>query len=143
MSTSGVNPYLRTKVLTASPAELRLMLFDGAIKFLEQGRQGIEERNYEQMFNGISKCQNILVELMNGLVPKHAPELCEKLSALYTFMYTQLIKACSERDVEVLEEVLKLLRYERETWAMLMSRLTDEGTEAEVETNDGSVSVSG
>ena len=42
------NPYLKTKVMTAGPAELRLMLFDGALKFAEQGRKGLADKDYER-----------------------------------------------------------------------------------------------
>lgn len=123
----GPNPYLRTKVMTASPAELRMMLFDGAIKFLEQGRDGLEAKDHEKAFNGLTRCQNILMELLNGLEPKHAPDLCQKLSGLYTFMYTRLVTACIEHDAEVADEVLELLRYERETWKLLIDQLDEQG----------------
>jgi len=118
--------YLRTKVLTATPAELRLMLFDGAIRFAEQGRQGIAERNFELAYTGISRCQSILMELINALRPEQDPDLCQKLSALYTFMYTRLVTASSEKSSTIMDEVLKLLRFERETWQMLLDQLTRE-----------------
>ena len=126
MTTSTSNPYLRTKVMTASPTELRLMLFDGAIKFLKQGKDGLEKKDYEQSYSGITRCQNIIMELLTTLDPEQSPELCEKLSGLYTFMYTQLVKASTERDPEIANEVLGLLQYERETWVMLMDRLAEE-----------------
>lgn len=125
---SGPNPYLRTKVLTASPAELRLMLFDGAIKYLEQAREGLLETNHEKAFEGFTRCQSIVMELLNALEPKHAPELCQQLSGLYTFIYTRSVTACIERDPEITEEVLELLRYERETWVMLMEQLAGAAT---------------
>jgi flagellar protein FliS len=126
MTTSASNPYLRTKVMTASPAELRLMLLDGAIKFLEQGRAGLERRDYEASYNGISRCQNIVMELLNGLEPAKEPELCAMLSGLYTFMYTQLMRACIDKDTAIAGEVLDLLRYERETWSLLMQQMAEE-----------------
>ncbi len=126
------NPYLKTKVMTADPAELRLMLFDGALKFAEQGRQGLVARDYEAAFNGISRCQQILAELINSLNPQQAPELCQKLAGLYTFMVTRLMKARHHRDPAIVEEVIKLLKYERETWIMLLDNLAREtGTRAD------------
>ena len=50
------------------------------------------------MFEGATRAQAILIELLNGLDPKHDPELCSRLSSLYTYMYTQLVKATSQRD---------------------------------------------
>jgi flagellar protein FliS len=120
------NAYLRTKILTAPPEELRLMLLDGAIRFLEHGRDGLERKDFEAVYNGISRCQAIIMELMNALQPEHDRELCAKLSGLYTFMYMRLITASSERSVEAADEVLGLLRYERETWTMLLDQVAKE-----------------
>ncbi len=136
------NPYLKTKVMTAGPAELRLMLFDGALKFAEQGRQGLARKDYEAAYNGISRCQEILAELMNSLDPKHAPDLCQKLSGLYAFMMTRLMTASTERDPAIVQEVITLLEFERETWTMLLAKLAAEKAAA-VPMTDGTVSLSG
>ncbi|HRP62891.1 MAG TPA: flagellar export chaperone FliS [Phycisphaerales bacterium] len=120
---SSPNAYLRTKVLTASPAELRLMLLDGAIKFAEQSRTALEQRDYEGLYVAITRCQNIVMELINSLKPEHDPDLCERLSSLYTYIYTRLVSASTERDPQLIAEAIGLLRFERETWVMLMSRL--------------------
>lgn len=127
---ANANAYLRTKVMTASPAELRLMLFDGAIRYAEQAKAGLTNRDYEAAYLGITRCQNILLELINALRPEHDPVLCEKLSALYTFMYTHLIKASSERNSALVDEVIQLLQYERETWSMLLERVAAENRSA-------------
>ncbi len=120
------NPYLKTKVMTADPGQLRLMLLDGALKFAEQGRQGLVARDYEAAFNGISRCQQILAELLSSLNPQHAPDLCQKLAGLYTFMVTRLMTASQQRDPAIIEEVIKLLQYERTTWTMLLDKLARE-----------------
>ncbi len=130
MTATTPQTYLRTKVLTANPAELRLLLLDGALKFAEQGRVGLENQNHEAAFEGISRCQAILMELINALRPEMEPELCERLSALYTFLYSRLVTASQERDASIVEEVLSLLRYELETWTMLLKKLADENAQA-------------
>ncbi|MHC4946780.1 MAG: flagellar export chaperone FliS [Planctomycetota bacterium] len=122
-SKTSSQAYLRTKVMTASPAELRLMLFDGALRFAEQARAGLDQRDYEQAYHGITRAQSIVMELINGLQPEQDPELCDRLASLYTFMYTRLMTASSERDPAIVTEVIDLLRFERETWSMLMARL--------------------
>jgi flagellar protein FliS len=126
MTATKPNAYLRTRVMTANPAELRLMLFDGAIKFAEQGREGLARKDFEQAYTGITRCQAILLELISSLRPEQDPDLCRKLSALYTFMYRRMMNASSERDPAIVEEVLNLLRYERETWSLLMEKLMKE-----------------
>lgn len=141
MTDSSKNAYLRTMVSTASPAELRLMLFDGAIRFAEQARAGLNEKNYEQLHNGITRCQDIVMELINSLRPEHDPELCDKLSALYVFIYTRLMNAGSRREIQPLEEALELLRFERETWALLLKKLASENQRAG-EVEESSLSAS-
>ncbi len=129
-ATSEPNPYLKTKVLTANPAELRLLLFDGALKFARQARQGLIDQDYEAVFNGITRCQQIILELINSLQPEHAPDLCKRLSGLYTFMYTRLMAASHEREPAILDEVIRLLEYEHQTWTMLLAKLAEENAAA-------------
>ena len=133
---SQQHAYLRTKVMTARPEELRLMLFDGAIRFAERARHGIETKNHEQAFDGVSRCQDILMELINSLRPEHDVELCENLSALYTYMFSRLMEANRDRDIAAVDEVLQLLNYERETWAMLVQKLADENVDSSAAADD-------
>jgi flagellar protein FliS len=124
------NAYLKTKIMTASPAELRLMLIEGAIRFSRKALDGLLAKNYEDVYTGITRTQDILMELINALKPEHAPELCARLSSLYTYMYTQLMRASSERDADKVREVIKLLEYERETWSLAMKQLASEAEAA-------------
>ena len=130
VANNGANAYLKTKIMTASPLELRQMLVDGAIRFIEVARTGLQRKDYEALYTGVSRCQAILMELINALRPEHDAELCKRLSALYTFMYTRLMKANSERNLEILDEVLNLLRYERETWDLAQAKLIEENAAA-------------
>lgn len=90
----------------------------------------MEAGDHEAAYEGISRCQDILIELINSLQPQHSPELCQQLSSLYTFMYTRLIAAIGERSPAIVDEVLGILRYERETWSMLLERLAEENAAA-------------
>ncbi|RMD60969.1 MAG: flagellar export chaperone FliS [Planctomycetota bacterium] len=126
MSTQEINPYLRTKVLTASPEELRLMLLEGAIRFARQGRDGMARKDHEATYQGLSQAKAIIMELINALRPEVNPELCQRMTALYVFMYKRLLEANLEKSVEMIDEVIELLEYERETWVMLMDKLRQE-----------------
>ena len=77
---AGSQAYLRTKVMTASPAELRLMLLDGAIRFAEQAKRGYETKDYELSFEGTTKAQAIVLELLEKETGETYPELAEKTS---------------------------------------------------------------
>ncbi len=126
MTTHRAQEYLRTKVMTASPAELRLLLLDGAIRFAEQAREGLDQKNPEQAYDGSRQCRAILTELTSGLRTELAPELCERLSSLYLFLYKSLVEAMSERDPEGVRKVVEILAYERETWRLAMEKLVEE-----------------
>ena len=140
---ANTKAYLRTKVMTAGPAELRMMLFDGALRFARKGRAGLAEQDFEAAYEGISRCQQILMELINGLRPEQDPVLCERLSGLYTFLYTRLIDGSRQRSPEIVEEVIKLLEYERQTWSMLLEKLAQEKAGGDPGPAEGSVSVEG
>ena len=116
--------------MTASPAELRQLLLDGALRFAEQAREGLETKNFEQAYEGSRQCRAILAELTSGLRPDIDRELCDRLSGLYTFLYTSLVDAMSDRDPEGLRKVVELLASERETWSLMLQKLADENAEA-------------
>jgi len=120
------NAYLQTKVMSASPEELRLMLIEGALKFAIQGRDGIVNQDFEQAYLGFSQCRPILLELINTIRPEHDPELAHRVRSLYTFMFAEISQAGHEKDVERINKVIGLLEYERETWVLLMEKLADE-----------------
>jgi flagellar protein FliS len=118
--------YLRSKVMTASPEELRLMLLDGALRFAHQARNGLELKNFEMTYSGFSQCRAIIVELMTSMNEAANPELTDKVKSLYAFFFSELIAASHDKDIERLDKVIGLLEYERETWALLMDKLASE-----------------
>ena len=124
MSTAAANPYLRTKILTASPEELRLMLYDGAIKFCRQAKDGLDQKNFEQSYNGLTRAQKIVLELSTSLNSAIDPDLYEKLNSLYTYIYRLLVDANLERSAAKVEEAIGLIEYEKETWKLLMQQLS-------------------
>ena len=115
--------YLKTKVFTATPEQLQLMLYDGAIRFGEQARVALEARNYEQSYLNIARVQRIITEMQSSLKHDLAPELCGKMASLYNYIYRRLVEANIEHNLKSLDEALGLLRYQRETWTMLLDKL--------------------
>ncbi|MEQ8843665.1 MAG: flagellar export chaperone FliS [Phycisphaerales bacterium] len=140
--------YLRSQVMSASPAELRLMLLDGAIKFAHQGKQGLIDKNYEQSFEGISQCRAIITELAVGVDRKADPELCDRVTSVFMFMFGELTEAGLEKSPDRVQRVIELLEFERETWKMAMDRVKQDGAktapasaQSDVEPRVGSLSV--
>jgi flagellar secretion chaperone FliS len=122
----SVNAYLRTKVLTASPEELRLILLDGAIKFAQQARDGLVNKDFEQSYNGFTQARAIVTELIVTIRPEFDPEFLGKVRALYAFMFNELVEASRDKDPKRVNGVIQLLQYERETWSLLISKLAEE-----------------
>ncbi|HNO76845.1 MAG TPA: flagellar export chaperone FliS [Phycisphaerae bacterium] len=115
--------YLRDAVMTASPEQLQLMLYDGAIRFARQGRAAIESKDFELAFERLSRAQKIVLEMQQGLNFDVDKELCERMSGLYMYAYRKLVDACCKHTVEEVDEALRVLEYERQTWVMLMDKV--------------------
>ncbi len=112
--------------MTACPTELRLLLLDGAVKFAMQARDGLAKKDFEAVYNGVTNCRNIVIELLTSVREDVDPTLAEKVKALYAFIVTELSSASMEKSVEKFGKVVSLLQYERETWAMLIEKLAAE-----------------
>ena len=127
MNKAAPNPYLRSKIMTASPEELRLMLFDGCLKFCRLAQAELEKvrPSFDAVFDNFMRAQKIVLELSTSLNHRESPELCEKLSALYTYVYRLLVDGNMQRDPCKVEEAIRLIGYERETWVMLMAANAD------------------
>jgi len=126
MNPQAAQTYLRTRVLTATPEQLQMMLYDGAIRFAEQARIALEKKDYEGTYNNISRAQKIITELQCSLKPSVAPDLCKQLGAIYTYIFRKLVEAGAGHNLESLIEAIKHLRFQRETWAMLLDKLAKE-----------------
>jgi flagellar secretion chaperone FliS len=123
MQPQAAQNYLRSTILTATPEQLQLMLYDGAIRFGEQARAALDKKDYSESYELITRVQKILTELTCSLRHEVFPELCEKLSALYSFAHRKLTDANIEHKIEPLDEAMNVLRFQRETWAMLLADL--------------------
>ncbi len=132
------NEYLRNSILTASPEQLHLMLYDGAARFTRQAIEGLEKRQWEQAFNGFSRAQKIILEMLSGLNYEVDRELCTRMAGLYNYVYRKLVEASAERSPECGREALKLIEYQRQTWVLLMDKLRQDSP-AKAPTASGNV----
>ena len=115
--------YLRTRVLTATPEQLQMMLFDGALRFAQAAKIALAEKNHEQTYLNITRVQKILSELICTLNHNVHPELCDRLTALYQYAYKKLMDASMKHNMASMDEALSVLTFQRETWSMLMQQL--------------------
>ena len=105
--------------LTASPAELTLMLYDGAIKFTNIAILALEKKDIEKAHNNIRKTERIVIEFQTSL--DHKYEVAKDFEKVYLYLISRLREANIKKDAEILEEVLKHLRTMRDTWKEVMT----------------------
>ncbi|MCI7107701.1 MAG: flagellar export chaperone FliS [Agathobacter sp.] len=121
----GYAAYGNSKILTASPAELTLMLYDGAIKFVNIAIAATEKKDVEKAHNNIMKAENIIIEFQSTL--DHKYPVAKDFDTVYTYLLQRLRDANLKKDKEILEEVLGHLRTMRDTWKEVMVK-TANGT---------------
>jgi len=115
------NPYAQytnNRIATASPGELTLMLYEGAIKFCNIGIIGIEEQNIQKSHDNIMKAEAIVRELR--LTLNHKYPVAKDFENVYNYLIRRLHDANMRKDKEILEEVNKHLRSMRDTWKEVM-----------------------
>ena len=122
---NGYAAYQNSKIMTASPAELTLLLYEGAIKFCNIALMGIEEKNIEKAHVNIVKVEHIIEEFQATL--NHKYPVAKDFDNVYTYLLERLYEANIKKDPEILGEVLEHLRTMRDTWKEVM-RLTNNGT---------------
>lgn len=114
----GYNAYLRSKVMTATPAELTLMLYEGAIKFVNKATMSIEKDDVMGAHNNLMKTQRIIEELRASL--DHKYPVAKEFDTVYEYILRRLVEANIKKDKDILEEVLEHLRTMRDTWKEVM-----------------------
>ncbi len=112
--------YNRNKILTASPAELTLMLYEGAIKFCNIALMAIEKEDYEKAHNNIKKAENIITEFKVTL--NHKYTVADDFENVYNYIYSLLVDANIKKDTETLNKALDEIRGMRDTWKEVMAK---------------------
>lgn len=120
MAMNAATLYQGTKVNTASPAELTLMLYEGAIKFCNIALLGFETNDYEKVNNNIIKVQNIITEFRATLDFKY--ETAKDFDLIYEYINTLLIQANIKKEREILEKALGQIREMRDLWKEIMKQ---------------------
>lgn len=110
--------YNNSKVLTASPAELTLMLYEGAIKFCNIAILAIEQKDVPKAHTNIVKTQKIIDYLRQTLDMKYP--VAQDFENIYVYLSQRLVEANYKKDSEILEEVNGHLRSVRDTWKEVM-----------------------
>lgn len=123
MATMAQNQYLTAEVTTATPQKLHLMLIEGAIRYAERARQLRRGGKEEEASQTLVYAQRIVMEMITGIKQETDRDLAQKVSALYWFIYRGLVDANVRRDEARLDDALRVLREEQETWRQLCQQL--------------------
>uniref|UniRef100_UPI0040574E11 flagellar export chaperone FliS n=1 Tax=Acetatifactor sp. TaxID=1872090 RepID=UPI0040574E11 len=124
---SAYAQYNNNKVLTASPAELTLMLYEGAIKFCNIASAAIERQDIQKAHDNIVKIQRIIDYLRQTLDMKYA--VAQDFERIYEYISRRLIEANIKKDKEILEEVNEHLHSIRDNWKEVMRISREKGSE--------------
>lgn len=120
MTNKGYAAYANNKIMTASPAELTLMLYEGAIKFCNIAIDAIEKNDISNAHTNIVKVENIIEEFQATLNYKYP--VAKDFDNVYAYLHQRLVEANIRKDKEIVEEVLEHFRTMRDTWKEVMKR---------------------
>ena len=122
------NEYLNQSVMTAGPAELVVMLFDGCIKNLKMAELALEPpKNISRANEYMLKAQNIISELMGSLDMNY--EVSKKLLPLYGYLRRSIRTMNVKKDMTNLPAVLEILTSMHDTWEQVASHTTSSSEE--------------
>lgn len=110
--------YANTKIQTATPAQLTLMLYDGAIKFCNLAIEAIENNDIEKAHNNIRKVEKIIEEFRATLNFKYP--VAQEFERVYEYLARRLVMANLKKDIDILKEVNEHLHVMRDTWKEVM-----------------------
>ena len=117
--------YNNSKILTASPAELTLMLYDGAIKFCSIAITAVENKDIEKTHTNISKAEKIIDYFRQTLDMSYP--VSQDFDRVYEYLGRRLVEANIKKDKEILEEVSTHLHSLRDTWREVMKKNKEQG----------------
>lgn len=117
--------YRKQAVLTASPGQLVLMLYDGVLRFIAQAKEAFNEpaeshRRIERIHTSLERATNILAELQSNLDLSAGGDYAENLDRLYDYYQRRLVEANMRKDVGPALEVEQLVQALREAWAEML-----------------------
>ena len=118
MNNNMANAYQRNAIMTATPAELTLMLYEGAIKFCNIAIVAIKKKDFEKANANIKKAQAIINELRVTLDHKYS--VWEDFERVYDYIARRLLDANLKKYIEIIEDALKYIREMRDAWKEVM-----------------------
>ena len=127
MVNNAAEAYKRQQIMTATPEALTLMLYNGCLKFMNEGKDAIEAKQWEQANTSLQKAQNIISEFRITLNMEY--EISKQLMPLYNYTYDRLVEGNMKSDVAMVQEAIDIIKEWRDAWAQAMKKARqDSGT---------------
>jgi len=114
--------YRRVESESRSPLELIVMLYDGALRFVNEAKEAHDRRDMRARGKAISKVLAIIGELQNTLDMEKGGAIAEQLDNLYTYINSRLLDVTIKHDVAACDEVHTLLTTLRDAWSQLATQ---------------------
>ncbi len=111
--------YRKSAVTGASPLQLVVMLYDGALRFMEAGRFAMVRKDLETQNDKLQRAQRIVTELMASLDMQRGGELSKNLFGIYSYVLNELVEANLTDKPEPLDRSIKIISDLRDSWASL------------------------
>jgi len=124
MVNAAAEAYKRQQVMTATPEMLTLMLYDGALRFMTEGMEAIQQKKYEQANHSLQKAQNIISEFRITLKMEY--EISQQLLPLYNYVYDRLVEGNLKSDIQPVEEAKNIITELRTAWVQAMKKARQE-----------------
>ncbi len=124
MVNSAAEAYKRQQILTATPEALTLMLYNGALRFMAEGREALENKKIEEANTALQKAQNIITEFRVTLNMEY--EISHQLMPLYNYVYDRLVESNMKGDLAQLDEAKNIVTELRDAWAQAMVKARKE-----------------
>ena len=102
-----IKQYQTSNITTATPEKLMIMMFDGALQFLQKAKTAIEEKNLQERFQNIDGARKIIRELMRTIDLENGNDVSKALFKLYNRMSMKLIKANVQKNIQLIDEVVE------------------------------------
>ena len=125
---NGYAQYQNSRIMTASPAELTLMLYEGAIKFGNIAIVAMENKNPAKAHENIVKVEKIIQNFRDTLDKKYP--VWEDFEKIYVYLLRRCHEANIAKDPEIMNEVVKHLRSMRDNWKEVMKKVASDNTNA-------------
>ena len=125
---NAAEAYKRQQIMTATPEALTLMLYNGCLKFMNEGMEAIEKKDFEQANTSLQKAQNIISEFRITLNMDY--DISKQLMPLYNYTYDRLVEGNLKSDVKMIQEARDIINELRDAWAQAMKKARkDQGTQ--------------